>query len=660
MKSLFFKFSAVLFCLIVCGIIRVGLCAAAVQSEQFKEPPSRYSVAPFWFLNGDLKKEEIIAQLTQMYEKGVEIVIPHARTGLVQRYLGNEWFSMYSQILETVKQLGMRVIIYDEYNWISGKAGYEVPRENRIKHLSYSTRYLEGPNVFSVPYSTNIVPYLFLENNKIDDASSFLNIKGRMRNHDIYWNIPEGRWRALVFRKREGDAVDLLSPEGTSRFLSLTHEEYYVRFKQYFGNTVIGFCFDEPIVSSWPDFPLPWNDAIADDFMRRYGYSLIESLPALFFDTPHAPRVRSDFYSLVAGKTKTNFFSALARWAKNHGDIFYCGHLMNDDDPYGIIQTTGGIFSSFAHIPGFDWGADHLLSAATGRVIASIGELHSPPQRISCEIFGGNGWAFSTRKMKQYTDWAFLLGANMIIPHAFYYSVDDIIQRSDYPPSLFMPQPYWETFKPFADYIKRSSYIFSNTQRISPIAFLYPLNAMKEFYTPLRKTENADSLNRRFVGFCDRLFNDKIDFQVISEYDLSHAVYRSGKLRIGNAEFSALVIFSENGADKRTKDLIAQLTRDQFPVFHLEGENDGEELINRIAGINKEFQNAFKVSEGLFSACYRTGEETFFFIANQSQNAWGEIELLLPGLKYSLWDPLSGEVYSVMNSSRILVPPLYS
>ena len=98
--------------------------------EQFKNPSEEYSIAPFWFLNGDLNDDELVRQLTEMKEKGVDRVILHSREGVEVGYLSEEWFKKIGVILDACEKLGMTALIYDEDNWPSGYAGGRIAEEN--------------------------------------------------------------------------------------------------------------------------------------------------------------------------------------------------------------------------------------------------------------------------------------------------------------------------------------------------------------------------------------------------------------------------------------------------------------------------------------------------------------------------------------------------
>lgn len=60
----------------------------------FKNPENKYRSAPFWALNGKLKKKQLASQISTMKEMGFGGVFLHSRTGLETEYLSDEWMDI--------------------------------------------------------------------------------------------------------------------------------------------------------------------------------------------------------------------------------------------------------------------------------------------------------------------------------------------------------------------------------------------------------------------------------------------------------------------------------------------------------------------------------------------------------------------------------------
>ena len=61
--------------------------------RQIKNPHKEFTPIPFWFLNDDLTDDEIVRQLKDFKEKGVDGVVLHPRIGLPESigYLSDEF-----------------------------------------------------------------------------------------------------------------------------------------------------------------------------------------------------------------------------------------------------------------------------------------------------------------------------------------------------------------------------------------------------------------------------------------------------------------------------------------------------------------------------------------------------------------------------------------
>lgn len=89
----------------------------------FGAPGARFSPIPFWFLNGDMDREELERQLRLMAGVGIGGVVLHARHGHTVPYLSEEWLAGIRHCVEVCATLGMTAWLYDEDNFPSGYAG---------------------------------------------------------------------------------------------------------------------------------------------------------------------------------------------------------------------------------------------------------------------------------------------------------------------------------------------------------------------------------------------------------------------------------------------------------------------------------------------------------------------------------------------------------
>ena len=101
---------------------------------EFVDPPSEYSLCPFWFWNDDLDEIEIERQIEDFQAHGVHAFVIHPRVGL-PKSIG--WMSAillrYIRFaVECAAKRKMWVVLYDEGMYPSGSSSGQVVAENAL------------------------------------------------------------------------------------------------------------------------------------------------------------------------------------------------------------------------------------------------------------------------------------------------------------------------------------------------------------------------------------------------------------------------------------------------------------------------------------------------------------------------------------------------
>ena len=265
--------------------------------EQFKNPSEEYSIAPFWFLNSDLNDDELVRQLTEMKEKGVDRVILHSRKGVEVGYLSEEWFRKIGVILDACEKLGMTALIYDEDNWPSGYAGGRITEENP----DFAAICLSVDKIYPV-----LGEYITVENKPdseiecviaVHNDDYFLDITDYEHKTNKPWRSETLQWEVFVFRKEKCGHrpayspypyVDLLNPEVARSFVRHTHEKYKKHFPDQWGKVIKGFFTDEP--GFYQNYleqcknlnTVIWTNDFAERFIKKYGYDIRPHLCCLW------------------------------------------------------------------------------------------------------------------------------------------------------------------------------------------------------------------------------------------------------------------------------------------------------------------------------------------------------------------------------------------
>ncbi len=524
------------------------------DKDLFANPPAEYTPIPFWFWNGDMDDKEIVFELEQMKQQGVFEAIIHARKGLAFGYLSSTWFAKVGLALETASRLGMRLWIYDESDWPSGYAGGKVVASDpsfSAKCLSVEKIYplLGQPVIVKEKPGSPIVAVVAVYQDK-----EFIDITSYGREGKDPWHSATLCWEVFVFRMEEcfhrpaySDApyVDLMNDEATEAFISLTHAEYKKHFPQYWGNLLKGFFTDEPgfyqnyLEQDKNINTIAWTPSFSERFKKKFGYDLLPYLPSLWQNMPISKKIRADYYAALDLFYRESFFDKISSYLHQNG-LLLMGHLHREDKLAWLVQTEGSFFKV---IDGLDYaGIDRIertYPRVSERLCGSAADLLGK-QRSMCEIFGAFGWTLTPTEMKRFLDREFAQGINMIVPHAFFSSIEGFREKES-PPSLFYQNDYWPHFSSFSNYISRLSYALSQGKHRPRVALYYPEALCQKLFMPLSNREvcDIDDCLDRIVG---ALNSSGVDFLLINEEQLGKGVLEEGNLRVGDFSFDTLFL----------------------------------------------------------------------------------------------------------------------
>ena len=527
-----------------------------INEKLFKNPPHHYSIAPFWFWNDDLKVESLEWQMNEMLEKGVYEFFIHARKGLSVPYLSEEWFDKVSFVLEKAEKLGMKVWIYDEENWPSGYAGGLVLKNNPDycgKNLRMLKTSLGECKQLKKTFNTKeqkLVCILMQQDNAYANITTSFDTVSASAKYDeqtpILLFVQEYTYWHPAYS--QDYYLDMMRYEATQAFIDCTHKAYQARFGKYFGNVISGFFTDEAgFYNNLTTFKnckdactIAWTDDFPDFFQHLNGYAIIEYLPYLWSDMEGiSTKVKRDFYETACEMYKTNFLEPQRKFCEEKG-MKFVGHLHMEDFMHLQIITQGNMVRAM----------DSLSYAGTDRIdlnsekinekfISSVGHIHGK-ERVLSETYALSGWGLTLQEMKRWADWQYVRGVNMLVPHAFYASIDGD-RKWECPPSQFYQNPYWQYYNLFSDYIRRLSYVLSNGIHVAPIAVYYPMTTAYEQLTPC-DNDKVIALDKFIQNLSFALLGNQYDFDFIDDTALTSAAIGNGHISIKQEQYSLLII----------------------------------------------------------------------------------------------------------------------
>ena len=574
----------------------------------FGQPPVEYSPVPFWFLNEALEDGRLAWQLRQMHSQHVDAAIMHPRPGLVTEYLSEAFWHALRTCVDTAKTLGMRVWAYDEYPWASGIAGGRVPDadpEYVMRSLDLLATEVAGPQALEWAVAPHLVGLSAapVAGGQAIDAGGIVDLRPFVDGRTLRWQVPAGAWRVMAVVQRHGLTTfddhygtqhwtDLMNGEAIDLFIRLTHEEYKRRFGPELGGTLWAMFTDEP-PSTFP----AWGVKVSARFRELKGYALELYLPLLWYDGgPRTAKIRCDYFDVTSGLYEEAFFARCGEWCAANG-IDFAGHLLLEENLVLNTRFMGDAFRQLRHlqIPGIDWIFPGRIPSSTPKLAQSIAHCYGRERAMS-ETFALAGWAADMQWMRWQMQWEYVHGINLLVPHAFFYSISENVpipqapdnlgyRWHDCPPSMFFQQPYWRHYYQFADLTRRTGYLLSQGTHVAQVAVLYPITSVwadfgladgwlrglhanvydlpGTWMTPDRHSQGpaavvTDSCYRAII---ENLRERGVDLDILDDDTLARTTCEDGRLQAGPESFDLLVLPAVRTIRRATLERIAAFWR---------------------------------------------------------------------------------------------------
>ncbi|MBC7288533.1 MAG: hypothetical protein H5T86_10925, partial [Armatimonadetes bacterium] len=555
--------------------------------DLFRDPPNSFRPQPFWFLNYFLDHDLLRVQIAEMADKGVGGTVIHPRHGLTVPFMSQAWLNAVQVCLEELAKHHMEAWIYDEDNWPSGFFGGRLTRsypENRMRYLRVHHFFVSGGATYRAQLELDGNVLICAVGSGYDKAGD-----GRLVPREPYvdltkqvsedgqftWSAPPGDWLVTVFWECpvaervswfRGYYVDTMHPEAMRKFVESTYEPH-LRFRDYFGSTIKGFFTDEPGLMihdaymsdqavrgtvqdphrKLPGITLPWTRDFFSRFLRLKGYELKDRLMELVYEVGDWRKTRCDFFDAVSSWYIEAYHRQLSAWCEEHG-LEYIGHTL-EDPLFNQVRTQGDQVRVLEqmHRPGLDYlghgigSRDNPFRILACKCAASVAHVTGRP-RVMCEAFGASGHANTLANRRLDLNFMAVLGVNMIIPHAFYYSFVGL-RKTDWPPCEFYHAPFWPWYRRWADYIGRICLVASYGHHVSGVAILSPVKTVAINMVQGGQMKRDLPQERLFAQLSDALLRAHYDYDYLSEAQLERAQVEDGAIKFPeSAETYSVVI----------------------------------------------------------------------------------------------------------------------
>ena len=310
------------------GMLRSAVLALAVLLSASCGAAER-SVTMFVALVGRPTAADVERKLDVLRAGGVDSIMVYPTSGLRLEYLGREFFDVVRAFADGAKRRGMKVWLYDEFNWPSGTCMGRVPAEGDDYKLTRLT------------VATN--------------GTRFCWSRQFARPADVGMISGDGKrgW------------TNLLEPRAVDRFIALTHDAYARELAPFFADgTVRGIFTDEPFHMAPVDLPsgavasVRWYDGLEADYAELSGGSSfradVESWAAAP-DRASRAEVWARYNALYARRFRSAYFDRITAWTTAR-NVLSTGHMIIEDDPARSVWMNGDPLETLAGLsfPGMD------------------------------------------------------------------------------------------------------------------------------------------------------------------------------------------------------------------------------------------------------------------------------------------------------------------
>ncbi len=505
---------------------------------EWDDPPAEFSLTPFWFWNDALDEGELRRQMDEFQAHGVDAFVIHPRVGLPRSmgWMSDALLAMMRFAIEQARRRGMGVILYDEGMYPSGSASGLVVAENPTYRCRGLVRIdLDAAQPGSIEQGVAIggdrLPAL------APDQTLVAVVLDHGRRYAIIDRPIDSVIRGLHFLNEDSDeppedeppAADLLNPDAVAAFIRYSYARYYQAFGAYFGSTIRAIFTDEPnlLGRSRETGVIPGTTDLLRHVNDFLGYDFTPQLPALWDEDSPA---RRDYLRAVEHRLEATYYAPLYEWCEQHG-IALTGHPAEPD------ATT---LLRYFQIPGQDivWRQiePDQASALEGRQstqakAASSAMLHAGRRRNANEFCGAYGSSLTFDEMGWLANWLLVRGCNLLIPHAFYYSVRGP-RLHERPPDVGLHSGWWDDrFTAFARGSRRLCWLNTDSELVCQVAIL----------------GEHHHLPWRAAAVC---YQHQIDFNYLDADDLlTRAAITQDGVEIGGGRYSTLILDGEISAD---------------------------------------------------------------------------------------------------------------
>jgi len=645
----------------------------------------------------------------------------------------DEW-KLLQENVSYCRKLGLDYWLYDEKGYPSGKAGGLTLKDHpefettgilcartegkgAISHtMPTGKRYIDEPIfICAAPVKNGLYDF-----SKLID----LSVQKKQVSNVVSWSAPDSQqWGILSFHLKkmyegthiqtnESDSnryINVIDKDAVARFISVTHEAY----KKWIPAEVSGYIHavftDEPsLMTSYMRndrtiLPaIPWSRSFRLQFMAKFGYDIVPSLPFLFEDGgKETVYKRLDYWSFVSQLIEENYYGQIQNWCRANGPAA-SGHGLLEESLYWHAVYEGNLYSDLRRmdLPGLDMltsdatALAHSTQIPVPKLISSVTHMSgkienmsetSAQYQMTTKLPVSFGMRLAT------VGYEYVLGLTRVTS---YYGYDEFTNSER---------------KIFNDYIGRLGLLLTRGKHKADVAVYYPIQTMWGSITPTKKTTweppepmrtesvpdsikkstelyltshiiryrpdlpNSQRVDAAFGEVSRELLANQFDFDYLDDQAIMESVINEGNLRIKMEAFRCLVLpetriiplstyrkiadFVSDGGYLVVFGELPQLgmneqeTKDVIQLSVLMRQSKNVTIVTQIGQIQQAVKGYVVPDLSLYKPCrelfydHRTDDHSdIYYLINLSDQPVEREATFRTSGNIEIWNPLNGEI----------------
>lgn len=544
------------------------------------------------------KTHVITAKLKEYAENGYGGIVTNVS---FHHYLNDEeeW-QLFRHILQSCRDMGLRVWLYDEKAYPSGTAGgltlaehpeYQAQavcmktvtaapgEEIRIDfpkgHLHVLAAYSYRSDGLETISDNDILnPYKIYDLRNTQNGICEVNESGNALTTVYFLRKYMYEGTHAVHNVAESRRyIDVSNRNAVSAFIENTYKKYAFYTKDcggaeaiftdepsYMGAYINAGLFPSSVLDEFDETMefLPvvnWGADLENRFMSEYGYDILPCLTCLFTGkTKMARQIRVDFYRMLSKLYEESFFAQISDYCAQI-NIPFSGHVLLEDDIRYHPVFEGNLFSLLRHMhyPGIDMlnGTPERTraDAFTPKLISSVAHAYGRKHVMSEVSAHAQGGKVTPGQMLGTVTAQYALGVDVFTS----YFGDHAL-----PP---------DKFREWNDTIGRIDKIMGGGKHLCDIAVYYPIETIQANYIPfgeqiyneINRIRENNACWRSLCDIYNGLLNHQLDFDFLDLYAAGRSDFCGGIMRTAGGEDYRIMILPACYVSEEIEALVSRM-----------------------------------------------------------------------------------------------------